>query len=291
MRLPSVSYEVLNSRLNEKFQRLRTAYNEIISLIALVDAEIDFGDSDDVQISDFENRITKVVQSLKMLLRDSTNRRENAGYFSVALTGPPNVGKSSIFNSLLNFERSIVSEIPGTTRDYVEAFVNVDGFRVKLIDTAGIRETEAILESRGIALGSDAARHSDISLRVTDPLDRSPILFDGEKLLHNKIDLDGWNSDLCISAISGIGIESLHEWLSNELMKRSSDFNRIAMSEGEISKLQSVVESLEGINLNSEPALLSDDLRLFASEIGMLLGMNISEDSLNYIFSKMCIGK
>src|SRR5439155_12030319 len=116
--------------------------------------EIDFGDSDQVLITDFDDRKEAVIAILRRLIHDSTTRKENAGYFTIALTGPPNVGKSSIFNALLNYERSIVSETPGTTRDYVEAFINVDGFRVKLLDTAGIREVEEAIEARGISLGA-----------------------------------------------------------------------------------------------------------------------------------------
>src|SRR5581483_4799027 len=165
---------------------------ELISLIALVDAEIDFGESDHISIDGFESKIRGVANSLDHLIRMSSVRRENTGYFSVALTGPPNVGKSSIFNALLNFERSIVSDVPGTTRDYVEAFIEVEGFRVKLIDTAGIRETGESIEARGITLGANAATRADISLRVTDPTDRAPRTQSGNVLLHNKKDLDGW---------------------------------------------------------------------------------------------------
>jgi tRNA modification GTPase len=277
--------------LHEKFDRLRNAYDKLIALIALVDAEIDFGDSDHIQINDFSSRVDEAVQSLSTLQRDSANRRENAGYFTVALTGPPNVGKSSIFNALLNFERSIVSEIPGTTRDYVEAFIDLDGFRVKLIDTAGIRDANESIEARGIALGSGAARHADISLRVTEPSNRTPQLSNGAVLLHNKTDLDGWNESLRISALTGNGIEQLHKWLAAELQVRSSEFNQINLSSAEIVKLESIVKRLESLNLELEPPLLAEELRISTSDLAGLLGMNIGEDSLNYIFSKMCIGK
>jgi tRNA modification GTPase len=277
--------------MHEKFARLRNAYDKLIALVALIDAEIDFGDSDQIAITDFSSRVNDVVAMLDSLQHDSANRRENAGYFTVALTGPPNVGKSSIFNALLNFERSIVSEIPGTTRDYVEAFIDVDGFRVKLIDTAGIRDAEESLEARGIALGTDAARHADISLRVTEPSDRAPQQTNGSILLHNKTDLDGWFESLHISALTGHGIKELHEWLSHELRARSSEFNQINLSTTERSKLESIIEKLKMLNIDIESALLAEELRNSALDLASLLGMNIGEDSLNYIFSKMCIGK
>ncbi len=277
--------------LHEKFERLRTAYNRLISLIAAIDAEIDFGDSDHIEINNFSFQVEQVTGLLAALHRDSSNRRENSGYFTVALTGPPNVGKSRIFNALLNFERSIVSEIPGTTRDYVEAFITVDGFRVKLIDTAGIREADEQIESRGIALGTDAARHADISFHVTEPSERAPMLSNGSTLLHNKTDLDGWNSALHISAFTGDGVEMLHGWLAAELRKRFSEFNLMNLSSTEKSKLESSIERLKTLNISLEPALLAEELRNCASDLASLLGMNIGEDSLNYIFSKMCIGK
>ena len=277
--------------MHEKFERLRTAYNKLIALIALIDAEIDFGDSDQIEIKDFAFRVDEVIHLLESLQRDSATRRENAGYFTVALTGPPNVGKSSIFNALLNFERSIVSETPGTTRDYVEAFIDVDGFRVKLIDTAGIREAEESIEAQGIALGTNAARHADISLRVTEPSDRNPQLLNGSILLHNKTDLDGWNDELRISALTGNGIEELHQWLASELGTRSSEFNQINLSNTEMTKLESITQILKSLNIALEPALLAEELRTATSELANLLGMNLGEDSLNYIFSKMCIGK
>ncbi|HEY3875544.1 MAG TPA: GTPase [Candidatus Kapabacteria bacterium] len=277
--------------LHEKFERLRAAYDDILSLIALVDAEIDFGDSDSIAIHDFDVRVANVINALSSLMHASITRRENAGFFTVALTGPPNVGKSSIFNALLNFERSIVSEVPGTTRDYVEAFIEIDGFRVKLIDTAGVRTAEESIEARGIALGADAARHADIALRVTEPSERFPSIPTGVVLLHNKIDLDHWNSELAISAASGAGIPKLHAWLSDELKLRSQEFSQISLSDSERQKVEWSADALKSISLELEPALIAEDLRSVAAELSHLLGMNIGQDSLDHIFSKMCIGK
>lgn len=277
--------------VHEKFERLRSAYDSLISLIALVDAEIDFGESDHIEIKDFAERLESVTSSLEQLIRDSASRSVNAGYFTVALVGPPNVGKSSVFNALLNFERSIVSEVPGTTRDYVEAFIDVDGFRVKLIDTAGTRDTSESLEARGIQLGKSAARHADISLRLTEPIDRSPTLQNGSVLLHNKIDLDHWSDGLRLSARTGEGLELLHAWLTGELRERSSELSLVALSDSERSRLEGIKERLQVVNLDTEPVILAEELRLACSGLGEMLGMNVSYDSLNHIFSKMCIGK
>ena len=276
--------------IHEKFERLHFAYESLIGIIALVDAEIDFGESDDIQVSGFEARLSSVRDILSSLVQGSANRSLNAGFYSVALVGPPNVGKSSIFNALLSYERSLVSEIPGTTRDYVEAFIDVGGFRVKLIDTAGDREAEEILESRGIELGRAASVRADISLRVTDPSNRAPE-DDGELLLHNKIDLDGWSEGLSISAKTGAGIPDLHAWLAGRLGERASEFSQVSLSQSERGTLVSILEKLDRLSLELEPAILSEELRLISSDLSKLLGMNVSADSLDYIFSRMCIGK
>lgn len=277
--------------LHEKFERLRAAYDQLISLIALVDAEIDFGESDHVEISDFEARVESVKTTLKLMLQKSENQRANAGYFTVALTGPPNVGKSSVFNALLSYERSIVSDTPGTTRDYVEAFIDVDGFRVKLVDTAGIREAGESIEERGIELGKSAAAHADVTLRLTEPSDRNPPLVDGSVLLHNKIDLDKWPSGLRLSATTGEGLSSFHRWLATELQRSSSDLSQIRLNEIERSTLVNVSQILEALRMDLEPAILAEELRNAASSIAELLGVKTSDESLAFIFGKMCIGK
>jgi tRNA modification GTPase len=278
--------------LQEKYERLRSAYDQVISLIALVDAEIDFGESDHIEIRAFDERVTSVTSTLDQMLRESANRRVNTGYFTLALTGPPNVGKSSVFNALLSYERSIVSDTPGTTRDYVEAFIDVDGFRVKLVDTAGIRETEESIEGRGIELGKTAAAHADLTLRLTEPGARTPPLSkNGSIYLHNKIDLDAWPDGLRLSAISGEGLSDFHAWLSAELQARSSELSQLRMNEAERSSLQSVVKRLRAVRSDTEPPILAEELRQAAQNLGELLGVNTSEESLNFIFSKMCIGK
>ena len=277
--------------LHEKYNRLRTAHDQLISLIALVDAEIDFGESDHIEISDFEERVAYVRSVLEQMLRENANRRVNTGYFTVALTGPPNVGKSSVFNALLNYERSIVSDTPGTTRDYVEAFIDVDGFRVKLIDTAGIRETDESIEGRGIELGMSAAAHADIILRLTEPSDRTSQLSNGSIYLHNKIDIDSWSDGLRLSAATGIGLSDFHKWLASELQSRSAELSQLRLNEAERNTLSKALKRLELLKLEMEPPLLAEELRTIASKIAELFGLNISNESLDFIFSKMCIGK
>jgi tRNA modification GTPase len=277
--------------LREKFDVLRRAYDELIQAVALIDAEIDFGESDSIEALGLDKRVAQVRLALEHLLASSSTRAANAGFFTIALIGPPNVGKSSLFNALLRTERSIVSETPGTTRDYLEAFIEIDGFRVKLVDTAGVREAGESIEERGIALGQTAAMQADLVFRLTDPGSRSDPAVSGEILLHNKVDLDHWSDGLTVSALSGRGLSELHAFIAEGLRGYASELSRPRMLEGEKQILQSALGSLEALDLKLELPLLADELRQTADSIGILLGMTTSVESLNYVFSSMCIGK
>lgn len=277
--------------LREKFDVLRRAYDELIQTVALIDSEIDFGESDSIESIRLDKRLAEVISALQTLFATSSTRAANAGFFSIAFVGPPNVGKSSLFNALLRNERSIVSETPGTTRDYLEAFIEIDGFRVKLVDTAGIREASESIEERGIALGQSAAMEADLVFRLTDPATRSVLAAYGETLLHNKVDLDAWNSGLSVSALTSQGLAELHAFIAGSLRSYASELSRPRMLEGERQILSGAIESLEALDLRLELPLLSDELREVADRIGILLGMTTSVESLNYVFSSMCIGK
>jgi tRNA modification GTPase len=228
MRLDASSEESLTKVekiLSDKFDRLREIYGQIIALLAQVNAVIDFGESDEIEITGLEEQVASVTEKLIGLKSKAINEQLNKGYFSVALIGEPNVGKSSIFNQLLRYERSIVSEIPGTTRDYVEAFIMLGGFRVKLIDTAGLREVSDVIESRGISLGTTAAEKADIVLRVTGPETRTAQGLAGETILHNKSDIDNYSLDHSISAKTGEGISELISVLRGKISELDSSIN------------------------------------------------------------------
>jgi tRNA modification GTPase len=277
--------------LQRKFSVLRRAYNEVLELVALIDAEIDFGDSDSIVVPNIAEKVERATSALQSLVEESSSERLNAGYYTVALTGAPNVGKSSLFNLLLRSERSIVSEIPGTTRDYLEAYLDIEGFRVKIIDTAGVRDATESIEERGIALGRSAAQQADHILLLTSPEDRDHVEQTGLTLVHNKSDLDGYRSGFSISTKTGSGLPELHMLLVGLVRAFGSELSRPQLLQGEREILVSVLNDLNHLETSAEPALLADDLRSCLENIGLLLGMTTSVESLNYIFSSMCIGK
>lgn len=293
LRVDAASEQVLHNAANiiaAKFGRLRKAYDTVIEALALINAEIDFGESDQIDATGIAQHIDEAKRNLHDLLAASRNKALHNGYVSVALIGPPNAGKSSIFNALLRYERSIVSHIPGTTRDYVEAFMTIGGRRIKIIDTAGIRSAEEEIESRGIALGMAAQQEADIILRITDPASRNMVPLPGETLVHNKCDVDLYNNEICTSALND-DITPLVEFLARKIDSYDTGASSLAISAGEAERLRNVLDKLEGISSVEEPALIAEQLRESIELIGELLGLNAGDKSLEYIFSKMCIGK
>ncbi|MFI5263216.1 MAG: tRNA uridine-5-carboxymethylaminomethyl(34) synthesis GTPase MnmE [Candidatus Kapaibacterium sp.] len=279
------------SLVAKKYERLTSIYHSLVTLLAQVNAQIDFGESDLVQIQGLEEQVNIVRSSLQLFLEQSSNRSANKGYYSVALVGPPNVGKSSLFNALLKYERSIVSDIPGTTRDYLEAYIIIDGFRIKLIDTAGLREAKEELESKGIALGKTATEEADLTLHITDPQSRTATASEEEVLVHNKCDLDQYQNSIAISAKTGEGINTLIYFLRDKLIRFDSQYSGYSISDSERSLISEVLKTLANILSLEDITLVAEDFKRSADTIASLLGYNIGEDSLNHIFMKMCIGK
>lgn len=293
LRVDASSEQALHNAANvvrRKFERLRSAYNTVIEALALVNAEIDFGESDHIDASGFTTKLDETKQILRDLVEAAENKALDKGYISVALVGPPNVGKSSIFNALLRYERSIVSHIPGTTRDYVEAYMALHGRRIKVIDTAGIRSASDEIESRGIALGSEAQQDADIVLRITDPATRNVAAQTNETLVHNKCDVDDYTNGICISALDD-NINPLVEFLEQTIDSFDTGSSSLAISGSEAERLRNVLAKLGSISPAEEPTLIAEQLRSASGEIGELVGLNAGEESLSYIFSKMCIGK
>lgn len=279
------------SLVAKKYDKLREIYGSLIALLAQVNAQIDFGESDLVHVEGLEEQTSNIESSLQEYLAQASNRSANKGYYSVALVGPPNVGKSSLFNALLKYERSIVSDTPGTTRDYLEAFIIIEGFRIKLIDTAGLREAIEAIESKGIALGKSATEEADLTLRITDPQSRTVAALQSEVLIHNKSDLDKYTEAISISAITGEGLDSLISFLRERLLQFDSQFSGYSISDSERSLIAQVLNILGKILSFDDITLLAEDIRNSSEIIASLLGNSIGEDSLNHIFQKMCIGK
>jgi tRNA modification GTPase len=228
--------------------------------------------------------------------------------FTVVILGAPNVGKSSLLNALARRDAAIVSSVPGTTRDLIEVDLDLGGYAVTLIDTAGLREAADEIESEGIRRARAKARHADLRLGVVeagsvDDSRVSPELRPGDAVLVNKCDLvpgqtvpgSRAHHTLRISAKTGEGIDELLSWLEGQVIARVGGAESMPMTrarhrealEDALAALQRVPQALAGAALD----LAAEDLRIAARALGRITGRIDVEDLLDVIFREFCIGK
>jgi tRNA modification GTPase len=293
-------------------RRIRPLKEQLLELISLLEAGIDFAE-DDISVAPPEqilSRLNPIEEALRTLLASfATGKLVFAG-FTLAIAGRPNVGKSSLFNRLLEQDRAIVTDIPGTTRDTVSETTSLQGIPVKLVDTAGIREGSDLVERLGIERSHQAVADADLTLLVFD-LSAEATAEDhallaklaAQKPLHigNKSDLPkrlfGIDALLPVSAVSGEGIAPLQQ----AILKRLAPAGLAAPESGAITSIRHAAlfkESLAalenarravGFNLPHEMLLL--DLYAALRPIDAVTGATTADDILNRIFSTFCIGK
>lgn len=233
---------------------------------------------------------------------------------SLCLVGRPNVGKSSLMNALLEKERAIVSDIPGTTRDIVEGELFLNGLNFRVFDTAGMRETKEVIEAEGIRRTVEAMEKADLVLFVVDG---SEVLSEEEKkmlknlpkeksiLIWNKSDLPikgkreviGPLFQVNLSAKNGTGLDSLKEaidqaiWSKGVPSKDQVMLTNIRHKESLKRSMEACQAVLHGLKEDLSPEMISVDMREVLDSLGSVIGTNVTEDVLSSIFSKFCIGK
>jgi tRNA modification GTPase len=292
--------------------------SRLVAALALIEAHIDFPDEDIAPAS--LERIcvsvdagSRVVQHL--LEGFSTGRVLRDGV-SVLIAGKPNVGKSSLLNTLLKEKRAIVTAIPGTTRDLIEEIVNIKGLPVRLMDTAGIRETTDPVEGEGVRLARERLAAADLTLFV---LDGSRSFDDDDQLIlgdlggrpyfvvRNKIDLPHILTfpelmeplaDLRISTLTGEGIAGLLDAIHQTFLKGEAVDSReyVALNRArhrdalEVCRIR-LLQFLNNVATGAELELLAVDLRDALSALGAVTGETTTDEILDQIFSSFCIGK
>lgn len=271
---------------------------------ALIEAELDFADEDDIpgSVSDM------VWNDMAKLRAELSTHLAGAGFgeivrdgLKVVIAGAPNAGKSSLMNVLARREVAIVTDIAGTTRDVLHVDLNIEGYAVRLYDTAGLRETEEIIEREGIKRALRTAAEADVILSLAEIGTEAQTDFPGFSgrifRVGTKADIHstgGESYDLCISSASGAGLAELHQLLVEDLQERSS-----ALSLALPSRLRHrtlLTESLEALSraVNAMAAGLdirAEYLRQAAHSLGRITGRVDVEDLLDVIFSEFCIGK
>jgi tRNA modification GTPase len=292
-------------------RRLAPLKEPLVELIALLEAGIDFAD-DDVSVAPAE----EILRRLEPILQGT---RQLAGSFqygglvrqglTLAIVGRPNVGKSSLFNRLLEQDRAIVTEIPGTTRDLVSETASIGGIPVKLCDTAGIRDTRERVESLGIERSYQAMADADLTLVVVDLA--QPFMEEDERLIAraggralvvgNKSDLARGAGQrpalVCVSALTGEGIAGLRDAILEAVapkgvFEQETGFITSLRHEQLLRESVTYLEKATGAVRSSTPhEMLLLDLYGALRPIDAITGATTADDILNRIFSTFCIGK
>ena len=277
----------------------------------LLEANLDF--SEDVEI-DFEMIKPPISQALKhiedLILSYERGKiiREGA---VVTLAGQPNVGKSSLLNRLLEEDRAIVTDIPGTTRDTIEEQIDLNGITVTLVDTAGIRDTDDPVEREGTRRSQQFIDRAAIVLYIVDgsvspsTLDLDNISrFDHAFLVLNKSDLGiytGWESvrslhpQIILSAKTGDGISSLRDRVRETLIGKSELPDEIVTKERHVLALQQastgLSQALQSLESGNPGEIIAMDLRVALDALAAIIGETTPDDVLDRIFKTFCIGK
>ena len=298
---------------------LKDLRDRLLKFSALIELELDFS-QEDVEFADrkqFNELINEIQSSTDKLISSFQLGNVIRNGVSVAIVGKPNAGKSTLLNNLLNENRAIVSDIPGTTRDTIEEIINIDGILFRLIDTAGIREhTTDVIESAGIERSLKKIKQADLVLYVFDVNEEIAELKTWEQqaekdglrflLVANKIDsaddkevrekFVAFDRIVFISAKNNMHTEVLREKMVDLVLEgKVQPENTIITNARHFHALKEVARSLkdikEGLDKKIPGDLLALDIRRSLHYLGEITGEITNEDQLDYIFSKFCIGK
>ena len=293
--------------LSGKFTKEVFGISEAIDDIRIrVEGEIDFSDEDEVFLDDsLVPDLGLLVERLSVFIQGCYNKKELGTKKTVLFIGPPNSGKSSVFNRLLGFERALVSDVAGTTRDLVESEVFYNELSFSVIDSAGIRSTADKIESKGIDFTVDGINDADVIVAVFENTKVDLLLELGDKLrdkkvitVLNKIDLCGFEDaafDSRVSAKTGQGFDQFKNLIKDAF---GDDYkkNSVYLVRDRHIKLFSLC--LEGLNKaheilqnNKEMEIAAEELKVSRSYLDDLVGRKTPDDVLGDIFSNFCIGK
>lgn len=296
----------LAGRLSQKISEIHKMLFDLLSkIIAAVDFPEDVAEPEYTYLENELNKIITEIEKVSAFSRSSDVLRQGV---KVAIVGKPNVGKSSLFNVLLNFERAIVTDTAGTTRDAIREMLDIDGIPVTIIDTAGLRDEKDADNIEKIGM--------DFTKKCIDESDAVLFLFDAQKgmtatdeeifkltenkpvlKIASKIDLTDKNYKdcICISSKTGENIDNLKIYIKNLICENLDEETEFITNERQQNCLNKALEAsknaLDGVLRNELQDLISIDVKTALLELGEIRGELVTDDILNSIFDNFCIGK
>lgn len=297
-------YSLYREKLTREIEKEQ---QKITDALAEIDADMDFPEEDLEKLSTerVEKNLKEVINKLTELIASYKTGRILKSGVKVAIVGKPNTGKSSTLNALLNYDKAIVSDIAGTTRDVVEGATDINGVRFNFSDTAGIRDSQDTIEQMGVSLSKRILEESDVVLFIIDASDvdrKDDEIFELIKdknyiVVVNKTDKSDYKddrADLYISAINGQNTDKLKQLLYERAVGEIDQSGEFLVEERHYQALKRAKEKLEFAlsSINSVPLeLVSIDIKDGWDALGEISGKTASEDIIDTIFSKFCVGK
>ena len=310
------SIEQLKGGVSDAIKDIR---KDIIYHIAFIESALD--DPEHISLDGYDEEITEMlnenINKIRKLVNSFDNGRIMKEGIKTVILGKPNAGKSSLLNLMLGEDRAIVTDIEGTTRDTLEENINFNGLSLKIIDTAGIRDTEDLVERIGVNKAEEIAKEGDLIIYVVDGSrelddnDREIIKLINDKqaiILVNKSDMDtvinidelkkDSNRDVILfSAKNGEGMEQLEEEIRNMFYSGKVTYNdQVYITNARHKEaLENALESLKqvknSVDAGMPEAFYSIDLMDAYTDLGLIIGESVEDDLVNEIFSKFCMGK
>ncbi|MDD4607552.1 MAG: tRNA uridine-5-carboxymethylaminomethyl(34) synthesis GTPase MnmE [Bacilli bacterium] len=304
----------VNGKVSNLIRGLR---QEIIEILANIEVNIDYPEYEDIEEitnKHILDKISNIESKIRTILKESENSKLIKEGISTSIIGRPNVGKSSLLNKLIGEDKAIVTEIEGTTRDIVEGTISIDGIILNIVDTAGIRKTDDIVESIGVKKSLELIDKSDLILYVLnnneeiskDDLeilskleDKNHIIIINKNDLENKLDVSKLNSDYIIktSAVTDKGIEELKDKIKEifNLEQIETDDMSYLTNARSIAILKHTLDSVEEVKKGLSNNLPIDMIEINIKEIwnllGEIIGETYQEELLDQLFSQFCLGK
>lgn len=301
--------------LSKEINRLRA---EALNALTLIEYAVDFTEDDEELDEEIPVNVKKQVEDLIVEIEDLLKTADEGKIIkdglSMVIVGKPNVGKSSLLNALLKQKRAIVTEIAGTTRDVIEEYINLDGVPIRIVDTAGIRETEDVVEKIGVEKSKEKINEADLIVfmldtsRELDEEDKEIINYIKDKkhvVILNKVDLDrkldselidDLNNIIEISAKTGFGIDKLKNKIIDMFFNGEIDTESVIITNTR--HKQALYRALENLNLALEGLKNGEFLDLVSiyvtsslRALGEITGDELEEDLVNKIFAEFCCGK